>query len=97
MSCQQKLALTAEWNHRIPGHLVESVNPDISTQKAGNPYYLFDSQSLQAIGSILFERLTLEDSKSIPETKQSLCFPYRESTGSFALLNGLVYNTNQSL
>lgn len=66
---------------RIPGRLVEPLNPDISTRQPGRPFYLFDSKTLQAIGSLLLERLTANDGKSIPEIPLSMNFPYREEHG----------------
>lgn len=68
-------------SHRVPGRLIEPLNPDISTRKDGRPFYLFDSQTLQAIGSLLLERLTPNDGKLIPQTPISMNFPYREANG----------------
>lgn len=67
--------------YRVPGRLVEPVNPDLCTKTPCKPFYLFDSQTLRAIGSLLLERLTREDGKHIPEVEHSPSFPYLEETG----------------
>ncbi|KDR66758.1 hypothetical protein GALMADRAFT_1359327 [Galerina marginata CBS 339.88] len=80
-------------SYRVPGRLVEPLNPDISTRTAGRPVYLFDSQTLRAIGSLLLERVTREDGKNIPEEERSPCFPYREENGKlFLLLKSMLIN-----
>lgn len=70
-------------SYRVPGRLTEPLNPDVSTRQAGRPFYLFDSKTLQAIGSLLLERLSANDGKSIPQTPLSMNFPYREENGTF--------------
>lgn len=67
--------------YRVPGRLVEPVNPDLCTKTPCKPFYLFDSQTLWAIGLLLLERLTREDGKHIPEVECSPSFPYLEETG----------------
>ena len=65
---------------RVPGCLVQPINPSVSTKELGNPYYLFESSVLMATGSSILERLT-EHAVSVPSVKKSETFPYRETTG----------------
>lgn len=83
--------LTHDWrwslsrgtSHRVQGRLIEPINPDICTQDVGKPFYLFDSHSIRAIGTILLGRLTREDATNIPHVKRTISFPYREELGEW--------------
>jgi hypothetical protein len=47
----------------------------------GNPFYLFESSVLMAVGAIIFERLESVVGNILPEVRKSDRFPYREETG----------------
>jgi len=73
-------------SHKVPGRLVEPLNPDLSMQTPLEPCYLFDSGSLSALGALLLGRLTREDVKLTPQIEQSSDFPYREVNGKACFL-----------
>jgi hypothetical protein len=68
-------------SHRVSGCLVQPINPSVSTQQLANPFYLFESSVLMAIGATIFERLGSGLGIILPEVRQSDRFPYREATG----------------
>lgn len=41
--------------HRVSGRIVQPINPSLSTQEPGNPFYLFESSVLVAVGATIFE------------------------------------------
>jgi hypothetical protein len=43
---------------RVPGRLIESVNPALSTKDKGKPYCLFETGTPQAHGSLFLKSLT---------------------------------------
>lgn len=67
--------------HRVQGCLIEPINPDISTQHVGKPFYLFESTVLRSLGTLLLGRITREEANNIPQVKRSTFFPYREVSG----------------
>lgn len=73
-------------SHKIPGRLMEPLNPDLSMRTPLEPCYLFDSGSLSILGSLLLARLTREDMKVIPQIERSLDFPYTEVNGKACFL-----------
>jgi len=76
-----KWSLSRGTTHRVQGRLIEAINPDISTQHIGKPFYLFESTVLRSIGTLLLGRITREDANNIPQVKRSAYFPYREESG----------------
>jgi hypothetical protein len=61
----------------VPGNLIQPINPVFSTREPGNPFYLFDSTSLMALGSCLLDRFSRIDVQAIPTTNITQEFPYR--------------------
>jgi hypothetical protein len=59
---------------RVSGCLVQPINPSLSTKEPGNPYYLFESDTLMATGSSILEQVT-EHAVSVPSIKKSETFP----------------------
>jgi hypothetical protein len=71
----------------VSGCLIQPINPTISTEVLGNPFYLFESGVLMAIGSSILERFEQDHAIAVPDVKRSEIFPYREATGEFMILN----------
>jgi hypothetical protein len=69
----------------VSGCLVQPINPSISTKVPGNPFYLFESSVLIAIGRSIFEHLGRNHGVLVPDIKGSEAFPYREETGDAEL------------
>ena len=68
-------------SHRVSGCLIQPINPSLSTQQLGNPFYLFESTVLIAVSATIFEQLQSRHGIVIPEVRKSDSFPYREETG----------------
>jgi hypothetical protein len=68
-------------SHRVPGCLIQPINPSLSTREPGNPFYLFESRVLMAIGDTILGKLEPGNGNLLPEVKESEWFPYREETG----------------
>ncbi|KAJ7671994.1 hypothetical protein B0H17DRAFT_1335340 [Mycena rosella] len=64
-----------------PGRLVLPIDPVLSTRIIGEPYYLFESGVLRALGARLLDLVTLNLNKSIPKFAPTDTFPYREALG----------------
>ena len=67
--------------HQVSGHIIQPINPSLSTQEPGNSFYLFESSVLVAVGATLFERLESGIGNLLPEIRRTDRFPYREETG----------------
>ena len=68
-------------SHRVSGRIVQLINPSLSTQEPGNPFYLFESSVLVAVGATIFERLEQGIGNLSSEIRRTDRFPYREETG----------------
>ncbi|KAJ7181372.1 hypothetical protein C8R43DRAFT_1101284 [Mycena crocata] len=66
---------------KIPGSMVQTVNPTLSTAHAGTPCYLFESSSLRILAASLFEQLTSQTRMLVPVVTSTKFFPYREAGG----------------
>jgi hypothetical protein len=66
-------------NLKLAGHLVEAINPTVSTESAGTPTYLFRSEELRLLAASLHTRLTIADNLALPVVNLSEHFPYRAS------------------
>jgi hypothetical protein len=72
-----------QWNnrfggvHKCLGHLVEPINPTLSTQDPHAPTYNFNSAELQAIAALLYTKVQTVEQSALPETSVSDTFPYR--------------------
>jgi len=73
--------------YQVPGRLVEPVNPDLSMKTVNKPFYLFESGTLQVIGSLFLERLTREESQQVPVIQATASFPYREVNSWWSILS----------
>jgi hypothetical protein len=65
--------------HELPGHLVEIINPTVSTQTTGNLTYLFHSEELRLLELSLYAHLSSGDTVMLPVVNQSEYFLYRAS------------------
>jgi hypothetical protein len=68
-------------SHRVSGRIVQPINPSLSTWESRNPFYLFESSVLLAVGATIFERLESGTGNLLPEIRKSDRFPYCEGTG----------------
>lgn len=68
---------------RIPGRLLEPLNPATNVTEPGKPFYLFESGALMAIGHLLFERLNASDGQLLPVVECNADFPYRNSASKY--------------
>ena len=67
---------------RAPGALVLPINPDVSSHKLCDAYFLFQSSELLALMAALQDSIRSGDHrKPIPHVKYSDYFPYREQDG----------------
>lgn len=64
----------------VAGQLIEAINPAISARD-GEAFYLFESESLLAMGTLIFERISMDSARSLPTVMKSNGFPYREGSG----------------
>ncbi|KAF8176492.1 hypothetical protein BJ912DRAFT_857405 [Pholiota molesta] len=71
---------------KVPGILVQPINPDVCTRIPNKPYYLCESGSLLATGASLLERVATAGNITIPEIKKSPEFPYCEASGKVCFL-----------
>ena len=74
-------------SYRVPGQLVEPIDPGISLKELGKPFYLFESSTLRTIGAVLLERITRDDAPHVPVVQRSLRFPYCELNGSLIFIS----------
>jgi hypothetical protein len=72
--------------YRVAGCLIQLINPSILTKELGNPFYLFESGVLMAVGASILKRLEQDHGISIPDVKKSDRFPYREAAGKYTRL-----------
>ncbi|KAJ7808703.1 hypothetical protein B0H13DRAFT_1928318 [Mycena leptocephala] len=66
---------------KVPGRMVQPVNPTLSTAHVGIPHYLFDSNSLRILGASLFEQLNPQTRLLVPIVASTKFYPYREAGG----------------
>ncbi|KAF8148643.1 hypothetical protein B0H34DRAFT_668291, partial [Crassisporium funariophilum] len=71
---------------KVPGVLIQPINPDVSTRLPNRPYYLCESSFLLTTGASLLEQTTAVGNVPVPEIKPSSDFPYRKSNGSVCFL-----------
>jgi hypothetical protein len=68
-------------SHRVSERIIQPINPSLSTREPGNPFYLFESSVLMAIGATILGKLEPGNGNLLPEVKESDRFPYHEETG----------------
>ncbi|EDR03397.1 uncharacterized protein LACBIDRAFT_307198 [Laccaria bicolor S238N-H82] len=74
---------------KVSGHLIQPIDPGVSTHIPHQPYYLLESDVLLSAGASLLERVACMSSESsvlVPTIKKSADFPYREQTGQACFL-----------
>jgi hypothetical protein len=67
---------------KVPGALVQPVNPNVAMHIPGNSFFVFETSVLMAIAVNLRDRIVRGYHRSIPHVKVSDCFPYREEDGA---------------
>jgi hypothetical protein len=72
---------------KVPGSLIQPINPCMATPPSCMPFYLFDTGTLLSLTSCLCDRLTEPYLKLVPNMERSLLFPYCESSGKCYLLS----------
>jgi hypothetical protein len=72
---------------KVPGSLVQPINPCMVTPPSHMPFHLFDTGTLLSLTSSLCDRLTKPYLKLVPNMERSLLFPYRERSGKCYLLS----------
>jgi hypothetical protein len=68
---------------KVPGALVQPINPTIATHIPCSSFFLFETSTLMAIASNLCNRVIRGYHKAIPDVKASEFFPYKEQHGNF--------------
>ncbi|TFY77572.1 hypothetical protein EWM64_g6442 [Hericium alpestre] len=68
---------------KVPGTLVQLINPPLLTRIPMRPHLLFDSSTLMALASSIHDQMTCNHMQLILHMKNTSEFPYRESSGSF--------------
>jgi hypothetical protein len=71
---------------KVPGALVQPINPTIASHIPCNSFFLFETSSLMAIVSNLRDRVIHGHRKAIPHVKASDIFPYQEQHSESLLL-----------
>jgi hypothetical protein len=71
---------------KVPGALVQPINPTIASHIPCNTFFLFETSTLMAMASNLRDRVIHGHRRAIPHVKASEVFPYQEHHGKFLLL-----------
>ncbi|KAJ7709260.1 hypothetical protein B0H16DRAFT_1822031 [Mycena metata] len=66
---------------KVPGKMVQCLDPTLSTARIGHPYYLFESSALRILTASFFEQLTPQKRLLVPSVNSSKFYPYREGAG----------------
>jgi hypothetical protein len=66
---------------KVPGALVQPINPSVASHKTCDSFFLFESSVLMAIAANLRDQVFRGHRKAIPHMKMSDYFPYREQDG----------------
>ncbi|KAH9168605.1 hypothetical protein EDB89DRAFT_1909186 [Lactarius sanguifluus] len=81
---------------KVPGNLIQPINPSLAMPPSCAPFYLFETPTLIAFASSLRDRLTKPQLKSIPQTLQTDRFPYRERSGEACFVAEALYDVRES-
>jgi hypothetical protein len=68
---------------KVPGVLVQPVNPSIATHIPGNSFFVFETSVLMAIAVNLRDRVVRHYRRAILHVKISDLFPYQEHDGAY--------------
>ncbi|KAH9173748.1 hypothetical protein EDB89DRAFT_1849732 [Lactarius sanguifluus] len=80
---------------KVPGNLVQPINPPLAMPSSCAPFYLFETATLIAFSSGLRDRLTKPQLKFIPETMRTDRFPYRERSGEACFVAEDLYDVRE--
>ncbi|KAH8995592.1 hypothetical protein EDB83DRAFT_2559207 [Lactarius deliciosus] len=80
---------------KVPGNLVQPINPALTMPPSHTPLYLFETSTLIAFASTLRDRLSKPQLKFIPQMEQTDCFPYRERSGMACFVAETVYEVRE--
>ena len=67
---------------KVPGALVQPINPGVATHIPGNSFFVFETSVLMAIAVNLRDRVVRGHHRAIPHVKVSDFFPYQELDGA---------------
>ncbi|KAH9005732.1 hypothetical protein EDB86DRAFT_2795608 [Lactarius hatsudake] len=81
---------------KVPGNLIQPINPSLAMPPSCTPFYLFETPTLVAFASSLRDQLTNPQLKSIPQTLQTDRFPYRERSGEACFVAEALYDVRES-
>ncbi|KAH9040244.1 hypothetical protein EDB84DRAFT_1647330 [Lactarius hengduanensis] len=81
---------------KVPGNLIQPINPSLAMSPSRAPFYLFETPTLIAFTSSLRDRLTKPQLKFIPQIAQSDRFPYRERSGEACFVAEALYDVRES-
>lgn len=68
----------SHFSEKVPGTLVLPINPDVTSPKLGNAFFLFKSSDLIAFATRLQDSICGRHRKAIPQVEASDWFPYQE-------------------
>jgi hypothetical protein len=69
-------------SNKVPGTLIQPINPAVATYITCNLFFLFQSSILMAIASNLRDHIVHRYHNAIPRVKLSHEFPYQEQQGN---------------
>ena len=69
---------------KVPGVLVQPVNPELATHIPGNSFFVFETSVLMVIAVNLRDRLVRGHLRAIPHVKVLDLFPYRADDGGYS-------------
>ncbi|KAH9001811.1 hypothetical protein EDB86DRAFT_3074579 [Lactarius hatsudake] len=81
---------------KVPGNLIQPINPSLAMPPSHVPFYLFETPTLIAFTSSLRDRLTKPQLRSIPQIAQSNRFPYWERSGEACFVAEALYDMQES-
>ncbi len=73
-------------SNKVPGALVQPINPTVASHITCNSFYLFQSSILMVIASNLRDHIDHGYQNAIPHVKLSHEFPYQEQQGMASCL-----------
>lgn len=68
---------------KVPGCLVQPINPVLATPPSHAPFYLFDTATLVSLTSSLHDQMTKPSLKLIPQALKTHQYPYCEASGKY--------------
>jgi len=69
---------------KVPGALIQPVNPGIASHIPGNLFFVFETSVLMAIAVNLRDHVVCSHHRAILLIKVSDCFPYQELDGAYS-------------